>query len=143
MPFSGNCASHHSPDAFWYRGTVNFSRVMSDSDADHFRCCSRTNIFSSEKNISSPVCQLSRILARLKRFSTVADNCGSFFSTNRMVSRFNFKSAAKFWPNSLKCLLEDHPGGYGPFSVRVFTSSGAPRFNVMFGSLINEILLRI
>jgi hypothetical protein len=65
-------------DAFWYRGTVNFSRGISDSDTDHtlsfctFSCCSRTNIFSSEKNISSPACQLSRIFALLKRFSTVA-----------------------------------------------------------------------
>jgi hypothetical protein len=46
-------------------------------------------------------------------------------------------------PDSLTYLLDDHPAGYGPFSGRVFTSSGASSFNVTFDCLINKIPLHI
>jgi hypothetical protein len=74
------------------------------------------------------VCQLSRTFARLKCFSTVAANFLAFLA---------------FSPNSLTYLLDDHPGGNGTFSGRVFTSSGAISFNVTSDSLINEMPLHI
>jgi hypothetical protein len=61
-----------------------------------------------------------------------------------------FKSAASFLAEMsyfrlirLTYLLDDRPGGYGPFLGRLFTSSGAFSFNETFDSLINKITLHI
>jgi hypothetical protein len=100
-----------------------------------FSCCSRTNILSSENNISSPACQLSRI--SMIFFSCSLISLDHFSApTRRFHGSISSLLSRAFSPNLLTYLLDDQLSGFGPFSGLVLTFSGSSSFNVTFESPI-------
>jgi hypothetical protein len=101
-------------DAFWDRGTVNFIELCLTVILTTLYHFARSVVAPGQTSSRSFIIRLLLLLFRHPLAS---------LATNRMVSRFNFKS------NSLTYILGDRSGGYRPFSGRVFTSSGAFTIN--------------